>query len=70
MGFVDRMDENSAKYRLGMSIKTYKITNFLNLHLEANSEAYSEPCQTSKKKVLEKTVSAFSFWIFLQKAPS
>ena len=40
MGFVDRMDKNLAKNRVGMWVKTYKLTNFFNLHLEANSEAY------------------------------
>ena len=31
------------------------------LNLEANSEAYSKPCQLSKMKVFAKVVLAFSF---------
>ena len=40
--------------------------NKTSVTLEANSEAYSKPCQTSKMEVLTKIVNGLS----LQKAPS
>ena len=37
-------------------------------HPEANSEAYSEPCQTSKMEVFTKIVNGFSFLTIFAKS--
>ena len=50
---------------------TFKLIDFETfLTLKANSVAYSEPCQTSKMQFWGKQGTAFSFLLFLQKAPS
>ena len=42
--------------------------NETSLTLNTNSEAYSEPCQTSKMEIFAKIMNGF--WLFLQKTPS
>ena len=42
--------------------------NETSLTLEANSEAYSEPCQTSKMEVFTKIVNGFSFLTIFAKS--
>ena len=47
-------------------IETDSKINILNIHLEANSRAYSEFCQTSKMKVFPN----YSFWLLTTSAKS